>query len=374
VKIALSWTINESFLESAARAAHDAPIEDIFLDCLPVPRGIVTEARRRGHQVETLIGNSVIENSTRSRLSAPWMRRVRRTRPIPRIDVSLWQSWRDSRLLAWRPDVYIYCGAVPSPSAAARLKQGGALLVQYTGVYPARLSSRDPIRRGLSSADVAICNSEGIAQQASQLGCPHVHFVPSAYEDSHFRDLRLPEWEERPYDLGFVGEVGASHGTRRSFLVELFERCADLRLALFTNSQELPPALRKRARAAGGPRDLPALLAQSRISVNVQADGAERETRGLNFRTFEIPAARCVQLMLYQQGIEEFFAPNAEVVCVRSAQEAECRVRSLLANPDEAKAIAARAHLRIADHTWARRAVDILDICETAAPAGRFER
>jgi hypothetical protein len=227
------------------------------------------------------------------------------------------------------------------------------------------------VRRGLSAADVALCNSDGIANQAEQLGCPRTHLVYAAYEDSHFRNLDVRPWFERPFDVGFVGEIGALHARRRAFLTEVFERCADLKLSLHTNTRDLPETLRKLAKPAGGPRDLPKLLSRSCISLNIQADGAECETRGVNFRTFEIPAARCVQVMTYQRGIEDIFVPDEEVVCVNSAEEAERRIRALLAAPRAAKAMADRAFARVASHTWTRRGDQILDICETEARTAR---
>jgi len=369
VRLAISWSINEVFL---ARAVDDpimrsASSEELFLDCLPVPKGIVTAARRRGHDVCALIGNSFVENSLSTRRQASWMRRLRRVRPIPRADVRLWQLRRDRWLLNWRPDVYIYCGAVPSDRTAARLKQLGALLVQYTGIFPAPLAPTDPVRRGLSAADVAVCNSDGIANQAAQLGCPRTHLVYTAYEDSHFRDLDVRPWSDRPFDVGFVGEIGHLHAKRRTFLTEVFERCADLKLSLHTNTRDLPEALKTRAKPAGGPRDLAKLLSLSRISLNIQSDGAERETRGVNFRTFEIPAARCVQVMFYQRGIEDFFTPNEDVVCVNSAEEAERRIRELLADPRAAEVVANRGCAKVARHTWASSGDEILTICETEA-------
>jgi glycosyl transferase family 1 len=373
VRLAISWSINEAFLASAVDnpVMRAASPEELFLDCLPVPKGIVTAARRRGHDVYTLIGNSVVENSFSTRLRTSWTRRLRRIRPIPRADAWLWQRRRDRRLLNWRPDVYIYCGAVPSGPTALRLKQLGALLVQYTGIFPAPLAPSDPVRRGLSAADVAVCNSDGIANQAAQLGCPRTCFVSTAYEDSHFRNLEVLPWSDRPFDVGFVGEISHLHAKRRAFLTEVFERCADLKLSLHTNTCDLPETLRKRAKPAGGPRDLPKLLSLSRISLNIQADGAECETRGVNFRTFEIPAARSVQVMTYARGVEEIFIPDKDVVCVNSAEEAERRIRALLAAPHDADAMAARAYGKVTTHTWTRRGDEILDICETEALSRR---
>jgi hypothetical protein len=282
------------------------------------------------------------------------------------VDASLWQSRRDRWLLQWRPDVYIYCGAIPSGPTASRLKQLGTLLVQYTGIYPAALPPDDVVRRGLSAADVAVCNSEGIAHQARALGCHHTHFVYSAYEESHFRDFSAPPWAQRPYDVGFVGEIGAWHGERRAFLAELFERCADLKLSLHTNSRDLPAVLRRVAKPAGSPRDLPKLLSLSRISLNVQADGTAQETRGVNFRTFEIPAALCLQVMTHQRGIEDILVPNEDVVSVASAAEAEVNIRALLADPVQAEAMAIRANAKIVGHhTWTQRGDQIVNICES---------
>src|SRR5262249_43548755 len=125
------------------------------------------------------------------------------------------------------------------------------------------------------------------------------------------------------------------------------------------------------AQPAGGPRDLPKLLARSRISLNVQADGSERETRGANFRTFEIPAARCVQVMTYHRGIDEIFVHEQDVICVKSPEEAERRIRALLTSPRAAEAMAARACPKVARHPWTSRGDEILDICEQEARSRR---
>jgi hypothetical protein len=366
VRLAISWSVSDAFLSRAATdpTLRGASTEELFLDCLPVPKGIVAAARRRGHEVRALLGNSIVENSRSTRLSGSWLRRARGVRPIPRVDATLWRLWRDRWLLRWRPDVYIYCGTVPSGRTAARLKALGTLLVQYTGIYPAQLSPDDVVRRGLAAADVAVCNSEGIARQTAALGCRNVHFVYTAYEESHFRNLESANWIDRPFDVGFVGGMGPLHGERRAFLAEFFERCVDLKLSLHTNTRDLPEVLRKVAQPAGGPRDMPKQLSLSRISLNVQMDGGEDETRGVNFRTFEIPAARCVQVMTYQPGIEDIFVPDEDVVCVRSAEEAERRVRCLLAAPREAEAMADRAFAKVAGHTWTSRGDQILNICE----------
>jgi hypothetical protein len=370
LKIAISWTVNEAFLASAARdpALHGVSTENLFLECLPVPKGIAAAARRRGYEVRALIGNGILENSASSHLLASWIRHIRRTWPLPRIDAALWGSWRDRWLLQWKPDVYVYCGAVPSSQTAARLKERGTLLVQYTGVYPDALPPNDPVRRGLAAADVAICNSEEIARQAARLGCRQVRFIWSAYEDSHFHDIDALPWTQRPFEVGFVGELGSLHSARRAFLTELFERCRDLKMSLHTNSKDLPVALRSTARPAGGPRDMARLLSLSRISLNVQADGNEHETRGTNFRTFEIPAARCVQVMPSQKGIEDIFVPDQDIVCVASAAEAEYRIRALLADPQHAEAMVRRAYVKvIGNHTWTRRGDEILDYCDKEA-------
>ena len=266
-------------------------------------------------------------------------------------------------------------GAIPSASTAARLKGSGTFLVQYLGIYPEPLAPEDPVRRGLAVADLAICNSDEIARQARRLGCRRVAFVGAAYEESHFQSLGMLPWAERPFDVGFVGEIGALHGARRAFLTDLFERCHDLALSLRTNTRVFPPTLRNAARPAGGPRDMPRLLSLSRISLNVQADGAEHETRGVNFRTFEIAAARCAQVMKYQNGIEDLFVLNEDIVCVESAQEAESCIRALLADPQRAEAMADRAFAKVAGrHTWSRRGDEILDCCEKEIRAARSVR
>jgi hypothetical protein len=47
VRLAISWSINEAFLAGAATdpSLREASPEELFLDCLPVPKGITAAAR-----------------------------------------------------------------------------------------------------------------------------------------------------------------------------------------------------------------------------------------------------------------------------------------------------------------------------------------
>jgi len=121
----------------------------------------------------------------------------------------------------------------------------------------------------------------------------------------------------------------------------------------------------------GGPLfgdDLVRFVSNSEVSVNIHqffgepADGGCYGT-GANQRVFELSGVGTVQLADAKADIARHFEEDLEIVLCRSAAELRAQALRLLAAPEEARAIAARARARaLREHTWRHRLDQLLTV------------
>ena len=101
---------------------------------------------------------------------------------------------------------------------------------------------------------------------------------------------------------------------------------------------------------------LHALLARSKIVLNITRTDFYGAETGVNLRIFECVAAGCFLLTDYCEELEELFDIGQEIETFRSSRELAEKVRYYLAHDDERRAIARRGHERFkSSHTWRSR-------------------
>ena len=87
-------------------------------------------------------------------------------------------------------------------------------------------------------------------------------------------------------------------------------------------------------------------------------------------RPFELAASGAAIVSNPHEGMERWFEPGQELLVVENADEALAAYRELLADPAQAEAMGARARERVLDeHTYARRAQQLLDLVGAGTPA-----
>ena len=92
------------------------------------------------------------------------------------------------------------------------------------------------------------------------------------------------------------------------------------------------------------------------------ADGGRYGT-GANQRVFELAGIGNVQLVDAKADIARHFKEDDEIVLCRSVPELRARAQRLLAAPEEARAIGARARARaLKEHTWQHRLDELLTV------------
>jgi spore maturation protein CgeB len=121
----------------------------------------------------------------------------------------------------------------------------------------------------------------------------------------------------------------------------------------------------------GGPMfgdDLVRFFSNSDVAVNIHQFFGEpadlgRYGTGANQRVFELAGVGTVQLADAKADIARHFIEDSEIVLCRSTVELRAQALRLLENPEEARAIGARARERaLREHTWRHRLDELLTV------------
>jgi spore maturation protein CgeB len=155
------------------------------------------------------------------------------------------------------------------------------------------------------------------------------------------------------WDVSFVGNLDVQrypeHARRAAFLAALKDRLGGLKVHF------------------GGGDDVE-LVRTSRINLSVLAacDAGPEKSWGLPERCYGVPASGGFLLSDRRQHAAHDFDP-AEWADFEGLEECVARIRHFLAHPDEARAIAERAHARVQrEHLYRHRAARLIDFAADA--------
>lgn len=107
-------------------------------------------------------------------------------------------------------------------------------------------------------------------------------------------------------------------------------------------------------------------LSRALVGLNIhqffgEPPEAGRYGTGANQRVFELAAVGCCQLVDAKADLTRSYAEDREVVLFRSVDELAEKAAALLARPEEARAIGARARERtLREHTWRHRLAELV--------------
>ena len=202
---------------------------------------------------------------------------------------------------------------------------------------------------------------------------PNAHHLPLAADrDAHWRPLGGP----RDFDVFFCGVAFPS---RVRLLKDLAPTLAKLRTRVL--GDEWPKDALPFARNQRLPNDaLSTHYSRARLTLNMGRDfhyanerfRLEPSTPGP--RTFEAAMAGTTQLYFVESlEIEDYYAPDTEIVLYDSATEFARHAAALLADEAGCTGIAAAAQARtLADHTYAHRARRLLEMLAVAPIPGEM--
>jgi hypothetical protein len=159
----------------------------------------------------------------------------------------------------------------------------------------------------------------------------------------------------------FVGGISAAHGERTKFLEHL-ARSLDIEFFGY-GAETLAPSssILPKHRGPAWAMDMYRVLAQSRITVNVHIDVAERFAN--NMRLYEATGCGALLVTDHKDNLHDLFRSGEEVVAYRDADEAIELIQHYMDRPQEAHAIARAGQARtLRDHTYRHRMRELVEI------------
>jgi hypothetical protein len=234
----------------------------------------------------------------------------------------------------------------------------------YDGDVPASLPRFAGFRTGFriyQGADLAeyagvFSSSKGGVDDLTQLGARRVHVLYYAADPALF----TPSAVDQDIDVFFYG-----HGReyREEWLTAMLDipsqQIPDARIAVRGTHLGSMPCVEKLPYASFG--RLRQYCRRSRINLLITRQAHTGVYASSTARPFELAALGCAMVSNPYLGIEEWFAPNSEVVVINSASDAVQAYCSLIGDPSLRKELGRRARQRLlAEHTYAHRATQLL--------------
>ena len=211
-------------------------------------------------------------------------------------------------------------------------------------------SSFAHVLEAIPQYDVYFVWSHALVPQVREAGAGRAEFLAFGVDDEHF----FPEHGDATpeVNLGFIGNWDPE---RERWL----EAAAPLGLAVWGADWDRAksPLIRKAWRGHQvTDRAFRRTAHQARIQLNVLR---VQNKGGHNMRTFELPACGVPVLAEWSAELELFFS-ESEVSSFRTPQDLVSKAERLLADELALKDMASRALRRVAEHTYQRRALEIL--------------
>lgn len=177
-----------------------------------------------------------------------------------------------------------------------------------------------------------------------------VEYLPTAARDVPGAEALVggpPAEEDYELDYVFVGTPSAARRTA-------FERL-----------ERLVPALRGRFVTEVSPLEAMRLSRFARVTVFFGAHtspAGDPDSWGLSERSWEVPWVGGLLVQEDRPHLRDHFVPGVDAVSFRTVDECADLVRTLCASPDERRALATRAHLKVvAEHRLEHRLERVLE-------------
>ncbi|MCP4641499.1 MAG: glycosyltransferase [bacterium] len=235
------------------------------------------------------------------------------------------QDWQPDLMLCWMPSVH------PPPMGIEDAPVRTAALVSDWNVF------HRPLSVNLARYDVALCDRAGVDALATDLVTPH--YLMPLY--SQISTIHKPYPVERDLDIVFIGNLDHTAHLGRARFLERLAKLSDRYRVVIT--------------AGVYGEDYGRLLSRARIVFNHSIRGE------LNLRVFETIA--CGALPVLEEDnleVRDWFDPDVDIVLYNETNFEE-RIAHFLDNPQEAGAIAARAHARASAFAGENRFTQLID-------------
>jgi hypothetical protein len=210
--------------------------------------------------------------------------------------------------------------------------------------------------------DVYFTWGRHLVPRIAALGCPHVEYLPFAYDPTlHFQTANPGARE--PDRVAFVGTWDPGREAILSTLVEF-------NLHIFGGGWDhLHRRSRLRAKVRGSQLYFDAMALEcctATVCLNLLRP---QNTGSHNMRTFEIPAVGALMLTTRSLEQDTFFPENDASLMYGSGEELRDRLEFALRSPGVAASIRQRGQELVRPHTYDARCAFLLDVIRAEATA-----
>jgi hypothetical protein len=162
-----------------------------------------------------------------------------------------------------------------------------------------------------------------------------------------------------PIPVSFVGSLSPLHTSRIALLEKVADRC-DLRV--WSGDAPKSPKLRERYVGPAWGRDMYAILARSRVTINNHLDGMRDAD---NCRLYEATGVGTLLVTDWKRNLHELFEPGQELLAYRTVEACADLVARYLDRHDDRTAIARAGQARtLKEHTYRQRMEELVEIVD----------
>jgi spore maturation protein CgeB len=340
-------------------------------------RGLVNALVRRGHEVLFL------------ERDVPWYARHRDVTALPGARVALYASYDElKRRFATRirtADVVIVGSYVPEGEKVGRWVRATAqgLVAFYDIDTPVTLALLESdrceylSRQLLRAYDLYLSFSGGPAlQRLDRLGARLARPLYCAVDAAQYLPARIPAH----WDLGYLGTYAPDRqAALETLLLRVAERSPDGRFVvggpLYPPDVQWPANVERTEHVP--PAEHSRFYGRQRFTLNLTRGDMRRLGYSPSVRLFEAAACGAAILTDDWEGLEDFFTPGLEVVCVRTGRDVMEALHDMSDAERQAFGLAARARV-LGAHTSDDRArtleayaLELLGVREAASPEPR---
>jgi spore maturation protein CgeB len=222
------------------------------------------------------------------------------------------------------------------------IQEKGTKVVYWLGLNPAYI--RKGIREILRIVDcLFIYDKNYVPIYKHKIGVKRVETVPLGIDLQYYDAVisSIKKTAEPIYDVSFLGILDKN---RYQFFKYLDKQ--NFNIWTWTDLDPFPELKRCHRGHVGGHKAIE-IMAQSKIVLNIHRDF---EVEGGNYRLFEIPACRTMQLVDYRPGLKQYFKINEEIVTFKTPDEMNEKIKYYLRNPDERKEFVMKAYHRMKEN------------------------
>jgi SAM-dependent methyltransferase/predicted O-methyltransferase YrrM len=227
------------------------------------------------------------------------------------------------------------------------------LLRPHTTLIVGQIASPLPASADIKGLDIIVSSFPHFVERFRQEGTLS-YYQPLAFEPRVLDAVPRFGFGMRPVECAFVGGLSQMH-SKGYDLMEYLAREVPIEFWGY-GAETLPAesAIRRRHHGEVWGREMFAVLASSKISVNRHIDVAGHYAN--NMRLFEATGCGSLLITDYKENLDELFEIGKEVVAYRSPEECAALIKYYIAHPAEAAAIARAGQERtLRDHCYARR-------------------